>query len=127
MTNEVHGSIFRVRRLITQRTSSTAMVSHSSPATLNNDVWLEILKLFRLDPADSIANTRRGKRETLLSLVLTSRQLKDLALPELWRTIWSVKHVFKYLEWALGPRETRKGRPPWVSQPTPASDCPTQG
>lgn len=93
--------------------SSPSSSSLQLPQTLNRDVWLEIVKYFRLDHRDKIESTRQIKREALRSLALTSRQLTELALSELWRTIWSLKHVCDHLESEMG-RKIAKSCKPWV-------------
>lgn len=68
---------------------------------LNFDIWTEIIRNFRWGWLDD-QPTRKSKRATLRTISLLSRQLAPLSQSELWRTVYDVKDVARFIVEAEG-------------------------
>ncbi|KAJ3565695.1 hypothetical protein NP233_g7469 [Leucocoprinus birnbaumii] len=61
--------------------------------TINQDVWLEILRYFRISLTEDKEDEIRAKRATLFSAALSCSAMADPALDELWRSMTSLEAV----------------------------------
>jgi len=93
-----------------------------SSGALSLDVWIEVIRHFRLNIADEVV-TQRTKNAVLGTLSLVSRQLYPLAQSEMWRTVSSAKHIARYIVSAEGSNivNTMHGK---ASQPPNMSTIP---
>ncbi|KAF5350689.1 hypothetical protein D9756_008501 [Leucocoprinus leucothites] len=59
----------------------------------HKDVWMEIMYHFKLFLSEDKPSDIKVKKHTLLSLALTNRNLTDIALNELWRSMSSLMPI----------------------------------
>ncbi|KAF5361092.1 hypothetical protein D9756_005175 [Leucocoprinus leucothites] len=81
----------------------------STNTALSRDILLEIVRYYRLEPFDPLAHT---KRTQLRALALVSRQLHEIARPEIWRTARTIRHVRRYIE-LVEDAKINKSLSPW--------------
>ncbi|KAJ3556297.1 hypothetical protein NP233_g12014 [Leucocoprinus birnbaumii] len=72
---------------------SARSISLPARLTINQDVWLEVLRYFRISLAEDSTGEIRGKRATLLSAALSCPAIAEPALDELWRSMTSLEAV----------------------------------
>ncbi|KAF5360812.1 hypothetical protein D9756_005193 [Leucocoprinus leucothites] len=90
------------------------MTSQYLPITANTilsrDILLEVILYYRLGPSNDALVQVKGAQLRALSLV--SRQLHEITRPELWRTVWDIRHVRSYIELLEG-ENIIKSLSPW--------------
>ncbi|KXN84152.1 hypothetical protein AN958_00394 [Leucoagaricus sp. SymC.cos] len=73
------------------------------PTSISRDTWIEIMRYFAISLTDDEQSEIKVKRRLLLSLALTTRDLVDIALDELWKSMTTLEPIVQ----VINPTSTR--------------------